>query len=136
MLATNLITTEGPQWFSPQARKQIEAGLPYAEFNALQTVLKLPAERLAKAAGIHPRTLQRRRKEGRFSFVESDRLYRFIDLFQRAALALESESAAASWLARPGKRFEGRAPLEYASTEPGYQELLLMIECIADDSFG
>ena len=136
MLAVDLNVAEESRWFSPQARQQIEAGLPYGEFDALQAALKISADRLAKAAGIHPRTLQRRRKDGRLTFVESDRLYRFMDLFQRASLALESKSAAASWLARPGARFDGLAPLEYASTEPGYQELLLIIEGIADDSFG
>ena len=124
------------KWLPPTARKQIEQGLRYGEFDALQTALSVSAERLAKASGIHPRTLQRRRKEGVFTFVESDRLYRFQDLFRRASEALESEKAAASWLTRPSPRFEGLSPLEYAATEPGYQELILVIDNIADDSFG
>jgi len=69
-------------------------------------------------------------------FVEADRLFRFQDLFCRAAEALEDRRAAASWLGRASPRFSDLAPLEYASTEPGYQELLQVIECIADDSFG
>jgi putative toxin-antitoxin system antitoxin component (TIGR02293 family) len=118
------------------ARQRIEHGLAFGEFESLQAALSLPAERLAKATGIHPRTLQRRRLDGVFTFVESDRLYRFQDLFRRASEALESESAAASWLTRPSSRFDGLSPLDYAATEPGYQELILVMETIADDSFG
>ena len=124
------------KWLPTLARQRIEHGLSYGEFEGLQTALSLPAERLALATGIHPRTLQRRRKEGVFTFVESDRLYRFQDLFRRASEALESEAAAASWLTRTSPRFEGLSPLEYAATEPGYQELILVIANIADDSFG
>ncbi len=124
------------KWPPTTARQRIEQGLQYGEFEGLQTALSVSAERLAKASGIHPRTLQRRRKEGVFTFVESDRLYRFQDLFRRASEALESEAAAAAWLTRPSPRFEGLSPLDYAATEPGYQELILVIDNIADDSFG
>lgn len=136
MLAANQTTAEKSKWTPSIARRHIEQGLPYGEFERLQAALSLSAERLAKVTGMHPRTLQRRRKEGFFTFVESDRLYRFQDLFRRASEALESEAAAASWLARPSPRFEGCSPLEYAATEPGYQELILVIDNIADDSFG
>lgn len=122
-------------WHPAAARRRIEQGLGFGEFDALQTALAVPAERLARASGIHPRTLQRRRKEGVFTFVESDRLYRFQELFRRAIEALESEKAAAAWLTRPYARFDGASPLEYAATEPGYQELLMVIDSLADDSF-
>ena len=118
------------------ARQNIEHGLPYAQFEDLRAALSIPAERLAKVTGIHPRTLQRRRQEGTLTFIESDRLWRFQDLFARASEALESRTSAGSWLTRPSSRFEGLAPLEYAATEPGYQEVLQVIDTIADDSFG
>jgi putative toxin-antitoxin system antitoxin component (TIGR02293 family) len=135
MLASNPLSPSS-KFPPPSSRQRIEQGLRYGEFDALQTALSVPAERLAKASGIHPRTLQRRRKEGVFTFVESDRLYRFQDLYRRASEMLESEKAAASWLTRPSLRCEGMSPLEYAATEPGYQELLLVIDNLADDSFG
>lgn len=118
------------------SQSQIKQGLPYQTFESLLSSLQLSTKRLAGAIGISPHTLRRRRKDGRFSFVESDRLARFINLYQHSASALESEAAAASWLARDNQRFDGLAPLEYASTEPGYQELLMIIDSIADDSFG
>lgn len=136
MLTINQSSIEKSKWTTQIARQRIKDGLAYGEFEGLQAHLSLPAERLAEVTGIHPRTLQRRRREGVFTALESDRLYRFLDLFRRASDALESEEAAASWLARPNPYFEGLTPLDYASTEPGYQELLLDIESIADDSFG
>ena len=136
MLALTVPPWESSSCNAPQARKRIDLGLPYEEFEGLRQDLGVAAERLANAIGIHPRTLQRRRKDGRFDFVESDRLFRFQDLFCRAAEALGDRRAAASWLGRMSGRFGDLAPLEYASTEPGYQELLEVIECIADDSFG
>jgi putative toxin-antitoxin system antitoxin component (TIGR02293 family) len=136
MLAPTLPPWESSSCNIPQARNRIHLGLPYEEFEGLRQDLGVSVERLANAIGIHPRTLQRRRKDGRFEFVESDRLFRFQDLFCRAAEALGDRRAAASWLGRTSGRFADLAPLDYASTEPGYQELLQVIECIADDSFG
>lgn len=136
MLAHNLATDETLQWHSPHVRQSIQEGLPYTDFETLRSAFGIPAERLAKAVGIHPRTLQRRRREGHFTFVESDRMYRFIELFRSAADALESKSAAASWLTRPGDRFDGLAPLEFAATEPGYQEMRDIITNIEDCAFG
>lgn len=121
---------------STHPREIIERGIASSEFETLQTSLAVSAERLARVTGIHPRTLQRRRQEGTLTFIESDRLWRFQDLFARTSAAMESSTAAASWLTRANPRFEGLAPLEFAATEPGYHEVLLVIETIADDSFG
>lgn len=136
MLTINHALNEKSKWPISAARQNIQAGLPYRLFELLQEALALPAHQLSELAGINPRTLQRRRKEGVFTFVESDRLYRFLDLFRRTSEALESEQAAASWLKRQNPYFEGCSPLEHASTEPGYQELLRVIRSIAHGSFG
>lgn len=136
MLTINHTLNEKSKWPTPKARQNIQEGLPYRLFELLQEALSLPAHQLSELAGINPRTLQRRRKEGVFTFVESDWLYRFLDLFRRTSEALESEQAAASWLKRQTPYFEGRSPLEHAATEPGYQELMQDIRGIALGSFG
>lgn len=114
----------------------INAGLSFNEFEALRQKLNISAECLAEAARINSRTLYRRKKEGRFTAEESDRLYRLMDLYDRSVDAFESELGARDWLTRPGKMFGGRTPLEYADTAIGYQELLVMLEGIKYDSFG
>lgn len=136
MLAHNLAIHEEAQWHSSQERLQVQNGLPYSDFESLRAAFQVSTERLAKALGINPRTLQRRKQEGRLTFVESDRLYRYIDVFRTAAAALESAQAAASWLTREHARFDGMAPMEFAATEPGYLELREVIQGIAEDSFG
>ena len=136
MSAVALPQTERTPWGLSQSHQRFQAGLPYAEFEALQASFKVSAQRLAHAIGINPRTLQRRRKDGRFTFVESDRLSRYMELFHSAAEALESEDAAASWLTREDDVFDGLAPLEFASTEPGYLEMRDIIRNVQDDSFG
>ena len=114
----------------------INAGLSFKEFEVLRQKLNISVEHLAEAARINSRTLYRRKKEGRFTAEESDRLYRFMDLDDRSVDAFESELGARDWLTRPGKMCGGRTPLEYADTEIGYQELLVMLEGIKYDSFG
>lgn len=136
MLSTALPIGTKAKWTPTETRKIIQEGLPFSVFVILQEALSLPAHQLAVLVGINPRTLQRRRKDGMFNFVESDRIYRFADLFRRTSAALESEEAAAAWLKRPNPYFGEASPLEYASTEPGYQELLRVIEDIAFGSLG
>ena len=108
----------------------------YTDFEALRAALQIPEERLVQAAGIPFAVLRERRLEGCFNSAESCRLTRFSDLFHNAAQALESEVAASSWLTRPGPRFGGLAPLEFAATKSGYQEMCDIVEHVADDGFG
>jgi putative toxin-antitoxin system antitoxin component (TIGR02293 family) len=114
----------------------IHAGLPFGEFEGLRRKLGIPAESLAEAARINTRTLHRRKKEGSFTPEESDRLYRLLDLYERGVDAFESDLGARDWLIRPARMFGGRTPLQYADTEVGYQELLVVLDGIKYDSFG
>ncbi len=114
----------------------IHAGLPFGEFEGLRQKLGITAESLAEAARINTRTLHRRKKEGSFNPEESDRLYRLLDLYERSVDAFESDIGARDWLTRPGQMLGGRTPLQYADTEIGYQELLLILKGIKYDSFG
>ncbi len=84
---------------------------------------------------INPRTLQRRKREGRLTFEESDRLYRLGELYRRSRTALGSGDAARDWLTRPAKAYGGLTPLVYAGTEVGYQDLLEVIEGIQYTDF-
>ncbi len=114
----------------------IHAGLPFGEFEGLRQKLGISAESLAEAARINSRTLHRRKKEGSFTPEESDRLYRLLDLYERGVEAFQSAESAKDWLIRPGRVFGGRNPLQYADTEVGYQELLVVLDGIKYGSFG
>lgn len=101
----------------------LKAGLPFSSFERLQSQLGVPANVLAGTISVAARTLSRRKREGRFKTDESERLFRVARLFDRALEVLEGAERAARWLKTPKKALGGVAPLEYAVTEPGAQEV-------------
>lgn len=120
--------------FIPRIDMPAKVVSSYADFEELRAAFQIPAERLAQAIGVSSIVLRKRRLEGHFSSVESTRLARFSDLFHNSVYALGGKAAV--WLTRPGPRFGGIAPLEFAMTKSGYQEMCNIVENVADDSFG
>jgi putative toxin-antitoxin system antitoxin component (TIGR02293 family) len=78
---------------------------------------------LAQIVDISPRTLTRRRHEGRLQPAESDRLWRIGHLFERASKLLGGPAKAREWFKRPKKALGGKTPIEYTDTEPGINEV-------------
>lgn len=105
--------------------QQIEEGLPYEKVEKLQEALSLPKEELAEAISVSPRTLSRRREEGRLTSGESDRLIQLGVLFDRALQLFEGdEEAARDWFRGSNRALGGRSPLGVAHTFVGAQEVL------------
>ena len=80
---------------------------------------------------ISPRTLTRRRSEGRFSSAESDRFYRLVNLYAQAADVLGSVEAADEWMTSPALALEDASPLAYSRNAAGakrVERLLLRLE--------
>ena len=73
-------------------------------------------------------TLHRRFAEGRFKAEESERLYRYVELFERAVTLFEDEAKARVWLGKPALALGGETPLEFAKSEQGAREVLDVIE--------
>ena len=67
---------------------RVHEGLPYSEIDHLSTQLELPIRGLAKTLGIPERTLARRRRDGRLSSDESERVLRLERLFSLAVAML------------------------------------------------
>lgn len=101
----------------------VQAGLPFAEVEALRAGLDLPLDKLAPKLGLSKATLHRRKLEGRLTSTESDRVMRYARLLGRAVEVLESEEAARHWLQRPQYGLGGALPLDYAGTEAGAREV-------------
>jgi putative toxin-antitoxin system antitoxin component (TIGR02293 family) len=99
----------------------IRDGLPSDAFDRLQAFLGCAASALASALGIASRTLARRRRTGRLSPDESDRLLRAARLAELALAVFED--AAAEWLTTPKRLLDGETPLERADTAPGAREI-------------
>ena len=104
--------------------ERIEAGLSYAELERLRGTVGLSREEMAELARIKPRTLDRRRREGRLHPDESDRLLRVSRIFGRAIALFENDpEAAREGLASSQRALGGGVPLEMTKTEIGAREV-------------
>jgi putative toxin-antitoxin system antitoxin component (TIGR02293 family) len=79
----------------------------------------LSLKELASSLDLSPRSLQRRRREGRLARHESDRLYRLARIVALAKHYLGDVPAANRWLKRSNAALGGKAPIELMDTEPG-----------------
>ena len=102
---------------------RVHEGLPYSEIDRLSTQLALPIRGLAKTLGIPERTLARRRRDGRLSSDESERVLRLERLFSLAVAMLRDDERARSWLKNPKRALGDNTPLGYAETEVGAREV-------------
>jgi putative toxin-antitoxin system antitoxin component (TIGR02293 family) len=101
----------------------LKEGFPIGAFERLCRALNISPARLAESLSIAPRTLVRRKKEGRLQFAESERVFRFATLFEKAIAALGDAETARVWFTAPLKALCGKTPLEYAGTEIGAREV-------------
>ena len=77
---------------------------------------------------ISPRTLARRKDEGRLRPDESDRLVRVARIFGRAIDLFEGNAPAArQWLGKPNTALGGASPLEMVTSEVGAREIVGLI---------
>lgn len=98
-------------------RELINTGFDVSLFNSVTTTLGISATALAQALDIASSTLARRRKEGFFSREESDRIYRLIEVTDRATDLFEGDSAAAvEWMQKSIPALGNKQPIEMLST--------------------
>lgn len=105
----------------------VRAGLPYEAVEHVQDHLEAPDELLARAMGISPRTLSRRRETGTLTTGESDRLVLLAEIVARALQALDSAEAARKWLSTPHSMLGGESPLDHMDTVTGMEEIKSML---------
>lgn len=103
--------------------ESVRSGLVMDEWSALRSWLGVSDDRLAGWLLVSRATLHRRKKAGRMSPEESDRLMRYARLCGRAATVLGGDATARSWLLAPATAFGGECPLDYADTELGAREV-------------
>ena len=120
MTAQNLID---PEPTLTQMIRSIEDGLPISNFKKLQDSLDLPDKDLAKYIRIPKSTLALRKKRGKFSFEESERLLRLQRLFEKALDVFKNADLAKKWLKEDAYGLGDIPPLEYAATEIGAREV-------------
>ena len=104
--------------------QRLDEGFSFRSIVRLQQALGLPLDAVAPLVGIPPRTLARRKLEGRLSPEESGRVLRIARVFDLAASLFEQDLVSANvWLREPKKALGGEAPLSFARTEVGAREV-------------
>ncbi len=107
-----------------QLVERVEEGLSFGELERLRENMGFSREEMAELVQIRPRTLDRRKKEGRLHPEESDRLLRAARVFGRAIALFEGDvEGALRWLSTPQRALGGAVPLEMARTEIGAGEV-------------
>ena len=109
----------GPDADPEKVYEHIEEGLGIGVLEAFLRLAPGAASEIGAVLKVSERTLTRRRSEGQLSPAESDRLYRLVALYTRAADVLESVEAADEWMTSPAIALGDHTPLEYARNEAG-----------------
>ncbi|MFI5458961.1 MAG: antitoxin Xre/MbcA/ParS toxin-binding domain-containing protein [Isosphaerales bacterium] len=108
--------------------ERVRAGLAYSSWDRFLQSTGLAKDAACDFVQITPRTLARRKEEGRLHPDESDRLVRAARIFSQAVGLFEGdEQAARRWLTVPQPALGGSTPWDYAATEIGAREVESLI---------
>lgn len=111
--------------------EHIREGVPFGMVDRLLKLLPITQKELARALSISERTLARRKREGRFTQEESDRLVRLMDLLNLTYEAFDRDwERAAEWFVTPKTMLDDEAPLYRADTRRGAKEVEDMLAVI------
>lgn len=104
--------------------EKVERGFAFDEFEHLRENWGLTTGEISELVQINPRTLARRKKQGRLRPDESDRLLRLSRVFGRVLVLFEGDvESAREWLSSPQPALGGALPLALARTEVGAREV-------------
>jgi putative toxin-antitoxin system antitoxin component (TIGR02293 family) len=100
-------------------------GLPTPVLDRVATAYGLTQQAMADLIDVPTRTLQRRRAAGRFDKGESERLYRYIRMYQRALDVFDGDDdSARQFLTETQPGLDGAVPVEFARSELGASEVI------------
>jgi putative toxin-antitoxin system antitoxin component (TIGR02293 family) len=120
-----------------ELNRKVMQGLRYAALEHLREALGLTLAQTAELVMIQPRTLARRKVEGKLAVEESDRVARAARVFQRAVDLFDGDQPAARrWMASPARALAGRTPLDVARTDGGAREVEALIGRVEHGVFG
>lgn len=108
--------------------RRVSQGFPYSFIENLRESVGLSASEMADLAQINPRTLSRRKQEGRLRADESDRVLRLSRVYGRALGLFGGDlDSTRHWLSTPKLALGGESPLDYARVDVGAQEVVDLI---------
>ena len=115
----------------PSVMKAIQKGLSWKTFVRFVDNIGLPAEQVADVLSIPPRTLARRKVEGRLKPDESDRLVRLARVFAKSLDLFHGDRESATlWLTDLNFALGKVAPLDYVRTGIGADEVEALVDRI------
>lgn len=100
-------------------QEALRDGFPMSVVEEIMHASGLTLKQLTESLDLSPRSLQRRRREGRLARHESDRIYRLARIVALAKHYLGNPETATKWLQRPNRALGGSAPLQLIDTELG-----------------
>lgn len=107
---------------------ELRQGFPFAVYDNLARLSGLDKKRLAELTDIAPATLQRRAKSGTFKTDESDKLYRFAEVFKAAIDLFGGDiKAAQAWLQKPVLGLGNKRPIDMLTTSAESNAVLNLI---------
>lgn len=102
----------------------IRRGIPLTASENVKKVLQLTDKEFVEMIGVSLSSLLRmRKKQGRWSELISDRLFRLARIFVFAVEVLGSEDRARQWLRRPQIGLGGKVPLNLLETDAGAKDV-------------
>jgi putative toxin-antitoxin system antitoxin component (TIGR02293 family) len=108
---------------------RVEEGVPALDLVAFGREARFTVAELARLIQIPPRTYARRvAKKARLKLDEGERAVRVMRLYDKAKDVFGTHERARAWLNRPLRALGGRAPLDFARTEPGARAVDAVLE--------
>src|SRR5207249_12191768 len=106
-----------------ELRKLLITGFPYAPFESVLKRLGWTRAQVGEALGLPERTLARRKQERKFQPLESDRVFRFLQVVAHAIETIGDDEKAGRWLTKPNRALMGKVPLQLLNTPIGASQV-------------
>lgn len=104
--------------------QRIAKGVPARSFDDFVAVSGATSEHISNAIHMSVRSVQRRKKDNEpLPAPASERLVRLAELYARAEEVIGDADLAKQWMQTPRSVFDGKTPLELASSELGAREV-------------
>jgi putative toxin-antitoxin system antitoxin component (TIGR02293 family) len=101
----------------------LRAGLSYATVTALARHTGFTPQRIFAAVNLSARTMERRKKQKKFSADESQKIARFARVVALGDAVFEDPQVTSRWLERENPALGGLVPLDLLDTEEGAREV-------------
>lgn len=109
----------------------VRRGLPIESFKRVADYYQLSDAQMSKTIGTSVRTIIRLQKEHKpLNPTWSDRLYRLARIAAQAETVFENSQTATTWLKRPNRALNGRAPVDLLDTDAGTQQVAELLDRI------